>query len=173
MHHSVFLGIGPDMDFTAIDFETATGYGYSACAVGIVTVENGEIIEKYHTLIQPPENQIWRRFTDIHGISWRDTLNALTFADLYPEIRKRLFGRTLVAHNARFDRGVLQQTMAFYGLDYGNLKIPGWECTLEIYRAKGFRPANLAACCTRLAIELNHHEALSDALACAKLYLRR
>lgn len=159
------------MTFTAIDFETATGYRNSACAVGIVTVEEGMIVEKYYSLIQPPENQIWRRFTDIHGISWRDTLNALTFADLYPEIRRRLYGRTLVAHNAGFDRGVLQQTMAFHGLDYSDLQVPEWKCTLEIYRSKGFRPANLAACCNRLGIELNHHEALSDALACARLFL--
>lgn len=27
--------------FTAIDFETATGYMDSACAIGIITVENG------------------------------------------------------------------------------------------------------------------------------------
>ena len=161
------------MTFTAIDFETATGYRNSACAVGIVSVENGKITEKYISLIQPPENQIWRKFTEIHGISWRDTLDAPTFAELYPKIRKRLFGRTLVAHNANFDRDVLQQTMAHYGLDYADLQLPDWECTLKIYRAKGFKPANLAACCDRLNIPLNHHEALSDALACAELYLRR
>ena len=161
------------MNFTSIDFETATGYRNSACAVGIVTVENGQVVEKYISLIQPPENRIWSKFTEIHGISWRDTLNAPTFAELYPELRQRLFGRTLVAHNASFDRDVLQQTMAHYGLDYADLQLPDWECTLKIYRAKGFKPANLAACCDRLNIPLNHHEALSDALACAELYLRR
>ncbi len=162
------------MNFTAIDFETATGYRNSACAVGMVTVENGKITEKYISLIQPPENRFWRRFTDeIHGISWRDTLNAPTFAELYPEISKRLFGRTLVAHNAKFDRDVLQQTMKHHGLDYPNLQLPDWECTLEIYRKKGFNPADLATCCNHLGIELNHHEALSDALACADLYLKR
>ncbi|HAT80770.1 MAG TPA: DNA polymerase III subunit epsilon, partial [Flavobacterium sp.] len=28
-------------------------------------------------------------------------------------------------------------------------------------------------CCREMQIELNHHEALSDARACAKLYLMR
>ena len=161
------------MNFTAIDFETATPNHNSACAVGIVTVADGEIVGKYVSLIQPPENRIWGQFTKIHGISWRDTLDAPTFAELYPEIRNRLFGRTLVAHNANFDRDVLQQTMKHHGLDYADLQLPDWKCTLEIYRNKGFKPADLATCCDRLGIELNHHEALSDAVACAELYLKR
>lgn len=32
-----------NLSFAAIDFETATGYMESACAVGIVTVTDGEI----------------------------------------------------------------------------------------------------------------------------------
>ena len=32
---------------------------------------------------------------------------------------------------------------------------------------------DLATCCARHGIPLNHHDALSDALACAKLYLLR
>lgn len=160
------------MNFTAIDFETATGAPNSACAVAIITVENSIITEQYETLIQPPENKYWYRFTkDIHGISWRDTSGKPDFAELYPEIKTRLQGRLLVAHNARFDRNVLQKTMEHHGLNSSDLEIAGWDCTLEIYQAKGFKPANLAACCERLNIELNHHEALSDALACAKLYL--
>lgn len=45
------------MNFTAIDFETATGKRYSACAVGIITVENGKTIDEYDSLIQPPDNE--------------------------------------------------------------------------------------------------------------------
>ena len=45
-----------NLSFAAIDFETATGYMESACAVGIVTVTDGEITDEYYSLIQPPEN---------------------------------------------------------------------------------------------------------------------
>ena len=41
------------MNFTAIDFETATGKRSSACAVGIVTVEDGVISDTFYSLIQP------------------------------------------------------------------------------------------------------------------------
>lgn len=160
------------MNFTAIDFETATGHYYSACAVGIITVEDGIITEEYHSLIQPPDNEYWYRNTQVHGIRPADTVRSPRFDVLYPEIHKRLFGKKIVAHNESFDRNVLAKTMGFYGLQYVDLDIADrWECTVKIYRAKGYPKANLRYCADRNGIALNHHEALSDARACAKLYM--
>ncbi|HKK60128.1 MAG TPA: hypothetical protein VJ937_11650, partial [Salinivirga sp.] len=69
---------------------------------------------------------------------------------------------------------VLKNTMNYYALPYENLGLSErWECTMKIYRAKGFKPAKLDACCARMGVQLNHHEALSDAKACAQLYLMR
>ncbi|NUY81854.1 3'-5' exonuclease [Flavobacterium sp. MAH-1] len=162
------------MTFTAIDFETATGYCESACAVGIVTVNDGVIVDEFHTLIQTPDNEYWYRNIMVHGIKPIQIVNAKTFDAVFPEIGKRLFGRTIVVHNESFDRNVLLKTMRYYGLYYDELEISDrWECTAKIYRAKGYKPANLKACSDRHGIELNHHEALSDARACAKLYLLR
>jgi DNA polymerase III subunit epsilon len=158
------------MTFTAIDFETAMDH--HICAVGIVCVEGGEVVDEFSALIRPPGNQYSWFTIKVHGIQPHDTANAPSFPDLYPEIAKRLRGRVVVAHNEAFDRSVLKKTMADYGLDYSDLDLPEpWECTCRIFRAKGYRPANLAACCERLDIPLNHHEALSDARACAALYL--
>jgi len=62
--------------------------------------------------------------------------------------------------------------MRDYKIDYIDLNISNkWECTLKIYRAKGYNPANLNACCKKHGIELEHHQALSDAHACGKLFL--
>ena len=160
------------MTFTAIDFETATGYPESACAVGIVTVNDGIIVEEYYTLIQPPNNEYWYRNIMVHGIKPIETINEKTFDQLFPEIQKRLFGRKIVAHNEAFDRKVLTKTMRAYGLYYDELELADmWECTCKIYRKKGYKPANLKHCSDLNNIELVHHEALSDARACAKLYL--
>ena len=162
------------MNFPAIDFETATGKRSSACAIGIVTVENSEITEEYYSLIQPPQNEYSGMNIAVHGITPQDTRNAPTFDVLYPEIRKRLQGRTIVAHNEVFDRSVLKRTMEYYELYYGELGLAEcWECTMRIYKAKGYKPYRLNSCCERLGIPLKHHEALSDAIGCAKLYLRR
>ena len=160
------------MTFTAIDFETATAY--HPCSVGIVTVENGIIVDEFVTLIKPPNN-LYSPFTiQVHGIHPRDTVNAKSFMQVYPEIQKRLQNRVVVAHNESFDRNVLAKSMALYNLNYDDLNIGSrWECTVKIYKAKGFKPAKLSDCCKLMNIALEHHEALSDARACAKLYLMR
>ena len=152
--------------FTSIDFETAISH--HICAVGIVTVENGKIIDEFSALIQPPNNEYFWRNIDVHGIYPEDTENAPFFNEVYPEIKKRLFGKTIVAHNEPFDRSVLQKTMTNYGFEYSDLNIAErWECTHRIHGEK------LDLCCHRFGIELNHHEALSDARACAMLYLKQ
>jgi DNA polymerase III subunit epsilon len=157
--------------FAAIDFETANPNWTSICSVGIVTVENGIIVDEFHALIKPPDNFYNWYNTKIHGISAEMTENEPYFNEVYPEIRKRLSGKKIVAHNESFDRNALKRTMALYGLDYAELNISDrWECTVKIFRKKGFRQAGLRNCCDILGIELNHHDALSDARACAILY---
>ena len=159
------------MDFVAIDFETATSH--HICAVGIVSVENGRIIDEYSALIKPPNNAYNWYNIQVHRIYPKDTIDAPLFDEIYPEIKKRLKGKIIVAHNESFDRTVLKKTMADYGIDYSDLDIADkWECTCRIYRKKGFKPANLAACCQIMDVHLNHHDALSDARACAILYLK-
>jgi DNA polymerase-3 subunit epsilon len=159
------------MTFTAIDFETATKH--HICAVGIVSVENGVIVDEYYTLIQPPYNQYDWRTIQVHGINPEDTMYAPTFEQVYPEIKKRLANRIIVAHNESFDRNVLIKTMSDYNLDYSELKLSKmWNCTMKIYRKKGFKPASLNLCCQAENIALNHHEALSDARASALLFLK-
>ena len=159
------------MDFVAIDFETAVGHD-SICAVGIVTVENGEVVEEYSQLIQPPDNRYTIYTTRVHGLTSRDTADAPTFPEVYPEIKRRLRGKVVVAHNEKFDRPALQKTMTRHGLCYSDLELADrWECTVRLYRAAGYSPCDLGTLCQQHNIELNHHEALSDARACAKLYL--
>ncbi|MDB9741952.1 3'-5' exonuclease [Akkermansiaceae bacterium] len=163
-----------NQNFVTIDFETATSSRNSACAVGIVTVRDSEIVESYYTLIQPPKNAYNYRCIEVHGILPEHTLHEQSFSEIYPEIAKRLKGQTVVAHNQSFDKSVLKAcvnsfTSTCLELD---LETP-WECTLKIYRKKGYAPCRLSDCCDALGIELIHHQALSDAKACAELYLRR
>ena len=160
------------MTFTAIDFETAIGH--HPCSVGIICVENGQITDQFVSLIQPPNNYYSPYTIAVHGITPKKTQNAPTFAEIYPEIAKRLKGRVVVAHNESFDRNVLLKTMLLNHLNYQSLDIaPQWECTLKIYRKKGVSPAKLSDCCRLMNIQLKHHEALSDARACALLYLQQ
>lgn len=160
------------MNFVAIDFETAIRH--HICAVGIVTVENGKIIDKYYSLVKPPNNEYNWHNIQVHGITETDTENASSFTEVYPEIKKRLSNKLVVAHNESFDRSVLQKTMFSNNLDYSELNISdSWQCTMQMCRANSKYPSGkLNECCLVEDIELNHHEALSDARACAELFLR-
>lgn len=156
--------------FSAIDFETAVSH--NVCSVGIVTVNHGEIVEEYHQLIQPPFNDYNYYNIRVHGITPEDTYDAPIFSEVFPEIAQRLNGRLVVAHNEGFDRGVLLKSMRDYNIHHSALDTAEkWECTVKIFRGLGFKKNNLAACCERHSIELKHHDALSDAKACAKLFL--
>jgi len=156
--------------FSAIDFETAVSH--HACSVGIVAVEDGKIVEEFHQLIQPPFNEYNYYNIRVHGITPHDTYDAPLFSEVFYDLQKRLAHRTVVAHNEGFDRGVLRKSMKDYNIHHSELNtLDKWECTVKIFRALGYKRNNLAACCERHRIELQHHDALSDARACAKLYL--
>ena len=70
-------------NFTAIDFETAQGSRNSICQVGLIRIEKGIVTKEINLLVQPPDNYYWSRFTDIHGIAAKDTVNASTFDQLW------------------------------------------------------------------------------------------
>ena len=85
---------------------------------------------------------------------------------------QRLQNQIVVAHNESFDRSVLKKTMEFYDLNYNLLNLAEkWECTYRIFKMKGVVPTKLSDCARRFNLQLNHHEALSDARACAQLFL--
>jgi len=119
-------------DFIAIDFEHATEHKYSVCAVGIVSITNEKITDEYPTLIQPPNNEYSAHNSLIHGIGALKTEKQPTFDKIYPEIRSRLQGNIVVAHNAfSTDKPCLEQSMSLYGIE-DNLDLT-WKCTYQIF----------------------------------------
>ena len=156
------------LSFTAIDFETGSGYRNSVCQVGLVKVVNGVISESYSGLIQPPNNFIRENFTEIHGISPEDTKHAPCFTESYKRWKHLVENQTLVAHNMKFDYGCLSACLEeFCGI---NIHLKTY-CTMKIWRGV-FENNKLDTCCRRNGIVLdNHHNALADAEACAKLFI--
>ena len=66
-------------DFAAIDFETANECQSSVCSVGIVVVRDGEIVDKFYSLIHPePEYYQWF-CQQVHGLCEEDTEDAPVF----------------------------------------------------------------------------------------------
>ncbi len=155
-------------DFVAIDFETADNRRDSACAVGLIRVRRGRISDREYRLIRPPRKEF--RFTYLHGISWEDVCDEPDFGEVWPELTSFLRGaKFLAAHNAPFDRSVLRACCDVHGLPHP--KVP-FECTVQLARRAWELPRNgLAVVCEHLGIDLEHHEALSDAEACARIVL--
>ncbi len=156
------------INFVAIDFETADQGRDSACAVGLVTVCNGKIVKRESHLIRPPRRTFI--FSHIHGIEWSHVENQPTFAALWPQLKQSLAGADyLAAHNAGFDSGVLNACCSAAGVE--TPAVP-FLCTVKLARrAWSIRPTKLPDVCRHLGLKLNHHDALSDAEACASIVL--
>lgn len=156
------------LSFAAIDFETANHSRDSACAIGVAVVRQGNVAAPERRLIRPPTRDFF--FTHVHGLAWENVRNEPSFAevwkDLYPAFSDVNF---LVAHNASFDRGVL-----YACCDNHRLRRPEkpFACTVEIARSTfSIYPTTLPNVCRQLGIPLVHHEAGSDAQACAQITL--
>ncbi|MEI7529591.1 MAG: 3'-5' exonuclease [Elusimicrobiota bacterium] len=154
--------------FTAIDFETADYGRDSACAVGLARVDNGRVTATGYRLIRPPRPCML--FTDIHGITWEDVENERLFGEVWPELAGFFEGiEFITAHNAPFDRSVLNACCAAAGL---TAPPHPFVCTVKLSKTElGLKPATLSHVCHHLSIPLQHHNALSDAEACAKIMI--
>lgn len=148
--------------YTAIDFETAQGKRTSICQVGLVRIENEIVTEQLSILVQPPENYYWNNFIDIHGITPEQTADAPTFDKIWHQIEPFIKNQHVVAHNGfGFDFPCLKQTLEYYNI--ANPEFTG-HCTYRIFGT------HLASLCEKYNISLKHHDALSDAKACAELF---
>lgn len=155
--------------FVAFDFETANYNRHSICAAGFIFVENGKIVDQIYSLINP-EEQFYSMNIAVHGIKPADVQNAPTFPEFYSAIKEKIAGKTLVAHNLPFDGYALRDNLGRYG-------IPSVEnnllCSLQL--AKKVLPKQSRYSLNILADQFgilleNHHHALADAEACAKLF---
>ncbi len=163
----------PEKSFAAIDFETANYSRSSVCSVGIVVVREGVIVDELYRLIKPTPNYYNYRCTEIHGLTDKDTCNALPFPDVWAELSPHIEGLPLVAHNSPFDESCLRAVFAHYGLVYPEYH---FYCTCRASRRKigaalpNHQLQTVAAYC---GYDLtHHHHALADAEACAVIALK-
>lgn len=162
-------------DFAAIDFETANRLRSSICSVGVVIVRGGNICQKIYRLIRPEPEYYDFINVSIHGITGSDTENSPIFPAVWSEISEKIDNLPLVSHNAPFDESCLRAAFATYSMDYPDYR---FFCTCRAARAifktlpSQERPPNakLETVSNYFGISLkNHHNALSDAMACAQI----
>ena len=154
--------------FVAIDFETANHDRDSACALGLAAGQDGRIVRAQSFLIRPPSPEF--TFTGIHGLRWEDVCDAPTFGDLWPMLLAWIDNaKFIAAHNAPFDRSVLQACCTTYGIPAPR---KAFTCTVQLARSQwAIYPTRLSDVCRRLRIPLRHHDSGADAKACARTVL--
>ncbi|NDH66062.1 MAG: DNA polymerase III subunit epsilon [Microbacteriaceae bacterium] len=160
------------LNFTAIDFETANGSPASPCAVGLVKVRDAKIVDSLALLIQPPYPNDW--FSEfnikVHGIRPSNVSDAPSWPEALTMMLDFIGDDALVAHNAGFDMGVLRDSARLIDSELPALE---YACSLMIAR-KTYNLESYRLNAVAYAIgheEFEHHDALADADACARIII--
>jgi DNA polymerase III subunit epsilon len=155
--------------FTVLDVETSglSNRRHRILQIALVTVDaDGTIVDEWSSYAKPFLWHVGPRH--IHGLSARNLRREPRFADLVPDLVKRLDGSVLVAHNLEFDWPFLRRALRRSGYSAPDARR---LCTLQLSRSLDpdrqlrHRLGDLVA---RHGIELtNAHDALADARATA------
>src|SRR5450631_4162454 len=98
-----------DRALVFLDLETtgATAHFDRITEIGLVEVDQGRHVGEWSSLVNP-ERPISPMIESLTGITDAMVAQAPTFAQIAHNLFERLAGKTLVAHNARFDFGFLR-----------------------------------------------------------------
>ena len=158
------------MKFHVIDIE-ATGGNHSRTRmmeIAVFTVENGEIVDEFSTLVNPGKNPD-AYVQKMTGITPKMLRKAPKFEQVAARLLRMFQGGVIVAHNAPFDYGLLRKEFGRLGYD---LQLP-YLCTLDVSRELFPEIENhgLESLTQHLRIPVKHrHRAFGDAYATAQIF---
>ena len=156
--------------YIVFDVETPNKNNDRISAIGISVMKDGEIVDSFFSYVNP-ETEFDQFNIDLTGISPETVSSAPTFPELWEQIEPIMSSGVLVAHFAEFDLGVLKSCFDAYGIHWKPV-VP-YLCTVEMGRS--LLPDishKLNNMCEYYGIELDHHQADSDARAAAEILLR-
>lgn len=161
-----------NLNFVAIDLETATSVRSSICEIGICTVEDGRISNTQSWLVQPENNEYDGFNIYIHGITPKMTRESPSFPDVWKEVEPYLTDKVVVAHNAAFDMYALRDAFDEYNMPYPHF-IFYCSYRLSSYILNAPCGYSLRSLCDFFDITReNEHRAADDAQACALVFMK-
>ena len=156
--------------FLTIDFEVANRYVYSPCSVSIYEFDAGKIIKRLSTLINPGDVPFDAKLVELHNITSDMVKDAPNITTTMDNISNIICNNIVFAHNAIYDI-----SKYLTGCSLNNLAIPKFEYadTLSLSKRTWQKLINykLDTISEFLNIDLNHHNADSDAITCGKIVL--
>ncbi|TQV77678.1 hypothetical protein FKG95_19120 [Denitrobaculum tricleocarpae] len=163
--------IDPEQLYVVVDVETTGGRAARnrVTEIGAVKVQNGEVIGKWQSLINP-QQAIPANITRLTGITNAMVAGAPVFAEIADDFQDFMGNAIFVAHNVRFDYGFISEEFRRLDRRFRHPQL----CTCASMRTlyKGHKSYSLGSLCSTYGIELkSHHRALCDAEAAAELLL--
>jgi DNA polymerase-3 subunit epsilon len=134
--------------------------------IGALVIQGDKILEEWSTLINPDRDL---GPVHIHGITPSMVSMAPKFAEIANDLARLLNGRTLVCHNAHFDKRMLSQEFGRLGMQ---VELGNAFCTMIAAKRQLGGGFSLADTCDALDIQITHaHSALGDTRMTHKVFL--
>ena len=159
--------------FCVVDVET-TGISprvNNIIEIGLVKISNLNIVEKFHSLINPARN-IPYYISKITGITNNEVFNAPFFEEIADDISSFILTGILTGHNISFDKSFLKKEfISCERTNINNLTICTHKLAQRLYPE--LRKKSLSSICRHLKLHnRNAHRALPDAEVTAQVFLR-
>nr|WP_238138762.1 bifunctional DnaQ family exonuclease/ATP-dependent helicase [Streptococcus suis] len=157
--------------YAVVDLEaTGTGADAKIIQIGIVLVENGEIIDSYATDINPYE-LLDDHIKNLTGITDQQLEQAPDFGQVAGRIYDMIGDAIFVAHNVKFDANLLAEALFFEGYELLTPRVDTVELAQLFFPT--FDKYSLGNLAEHLDLGLDQaHTAISDALATARLLIK-
>ncbi len=165
---------GQSLNGTYVVFDLETT-GFSAIKdkiieIGAVKVEEGKITDRFSTFVNPGV-PIPFRITQLTGITDQMVMDAPGIETVLPQFLEFIGEAALVAHNASFDVGFIEQNCRYQDIT------PDFTSVDTVAMARILLPTlskyklNVVAGALHISLE-NHHRAVDDAGATAEIFVR-
>lgn len=157
--------------YAVVDLEaTGTGADAKIIQIGIVLVENGEIIDSYATDINPYE-LLDDHIKNLTGITDQQLSKAPDFGQVASTIYDMIGDAIFVAHNVKFDANLLAEALFFEGYELLTPRVDTVELSQLFFPT--FDKYSLGNLAEHLELGLDQaHTAISDAMATARLLIK-
>ncbi len=161
-----------DVSFVVFDTETTglSPLNEEIIEIGAVKIKAGDVVDRFSSLVKCSKDVPYH-ITKLTGITNDMVKNAPPLEKVMNEFRDFCEGSVLVAHNAKFDMGFVNKSCAHLGIKINRSVLD----TLLLARAlfPNMKNYKLSTLCKYFNIRLvNHHRAVDDAEATAKLFIR-
>ena len=138
--------------------------------IGAVKIVDGQPADTFSQLINP-EVPIPAGITELTGITDEMVADKPNIAAVLPAFLQFCEGAAVVAHNADFDTGFIRYQAGRLGLPFDNPILDTLKLSRQLYPQERTHKLNVVA--ERLGVSLeNHHRAVDDATATAKIFIK-